>query len=400
MALFYASAGSKAGKSHRSRGIACQDSSGCVAGEGFAAAAVSDGHGGDRYFRSDAGSRIAVGCALDALRGCAEEDFLGSFGRDPGSSLEKLAAEIVRLWERRVLDYDSGHPITKDEALWIAEKRIQQGDPLKAYGATLICCFLSERAAFCIQIGDGLAACIGDQDSIPVPDDPECRFNITASLCQNDPMRSFRYWHADGDVPDAIVLATDGVTNTFEDSAGFLRFCRAASCFPLDSGGLWPRLMHKICARSDSSGGDDVSMAAVCRESPEMRCLKDSTDARYRALDLATAVPARKRGIRCETDGMVFEACPGGVALASCRRKDVDVAVPAMIRCGSEVLHVVSIGPKSFSKSSAHSVSIPYTVLTVESKAFYKCPHLEKAEFAGNPEIRPKAFFCCPRIRL
>ncbi|MBR4504145.1 MAG: protein phosphatase 2C domain-containing protein [Candidatus Methanomethylophilaceae archaeon] len=56
------------GKSHYACGLPCQDSSGCISDEWFSAAAVSDGHGGSRYFRSNVGSRIAVDCALEAVR--------------------------------------------------------------------------------------------------------------------------------------------------------------------------------------------------------------------------------------------------------------------------------------------------------------------------------------------
>ncbi len=361
---------------------------------------MSDGHGGDRYFRSDVGSSIAVGCALEAVSRCTAEGFAGSLRADPESALRKVAEEIVCSWREKVLVYDAGHPLTPAERSLLSKTGTTAEDPLRTYGATLLACFMSDECAFCLQIGDGLIAAIGDRDFFPVPDDPECRLNITTSLCQSDPMGSLRFWHATGGIPMAIVLATDGVTGTFESRGSFLRFCRSASCFPLDPENLWPRLMQKAKSRSDASGGDDVSVAAVCRECPELMAMRDSADASYRELDLRTAASAKKRGKLYACGDMMFETCPGGVRLVSCPVKGGEISVPAAIRMENRAFHVVEIGTGSFSKTDAARVSLPYTVRTVRSKAFFKCQRLRCVSFAENPEILPKAFFCCVNLRL
>ena len=84
-------------------------------------------------------------------------------------------------------DYDRRHPLSKKE------KEIDSrhgGDPRSRYGATLIAGALGEGFALGIQIGDGCLAAIGrgGEDSVPVPEDPDCFLNVTTSLCQTEPL--------------------------------------------------------------------------------------------------------------------------------------------------------------------------------------------------------------------
>ncbi|MBR4504146.1 MAG: protein phosphatase 2C domain-containing protein [Candidatus Methanomethylophilaceae archaeon] len=319
-------------------------------------------------------------------------------GTDCDAALGTLAESIVSSWKEKVLDYDAGHPLSYAERIWMSNLGISDQDPLIAYGATLLVCCLSDSCAFCIQIGDGLAAAIGDEDFLPVADDPKCRMNMTTSLCQSDPVRSFRFWYETERIPMAIVLATDGVTNTFESRESFLRFCRSASFFPLDSGDLWPRLMWKASARSDASGRDDTSVGVVCRDCPELRAMKESAEAKYREIDFSTAVPARRRKDLYDADGMLFEICGEGVRLVCCDSGG-EVKIPARIRCGDRVFPVAEIGSRSFAKTKAEKVRVPYTVERISPKAFFKCRSLKRVEFEGTPLIHPKAFFCCFSLR-
>ena len=203
------------GSSHVKRGTACQDCSGFREAGEWAVAAVSDGHGGDRYFRSDAGSRMAVKVALDRIsESVSSEGFLLSFKEDPDYTVRRIAEDVVSSWRRMVEEHDRFFPLSAEET----ESDVQnRGDSLVKYGATLIAAALGDGFAFGMQVGDGTLACIGlsGEDSAPVPEDPGCFLNVTTSLCQ--PVPPVRTWSSEGDQVMAIVLATDGVTNTFED---------------------------------------------------------------------------------------------------------------------------------------------------------------------------------------
>lgn len=62
------------GASHIKKGTVCQDFSASVETEKYKLAAVSDGHGGADYFRSDRGSRFAA----EAFCACVREAFYGA----------------------------------------------------------------------------------------------------------------------------------------------------------------------------------------------------------------------------------------------------------------------------------------------------------------------------------
>ena len=405
MPVFHGMSGSRRGMSHERSGTPCQDHACCYESDRYAVAAVSDGHGGAPYFRSDVGSKAASECAVRVIREHIEsEGFEAAFSSSPSVFLDRVCRTVLACWYSRVEDYDRTYPLTEEEAAHIRDSGLSESpdDPCHhtRYGATLQAAALSDRFSFCIQIGDGAMACIGEdgRDVSPMPDDPACRFERTTSLCQPDPLASFRYWFSSGSSPMAVVMATDGVTNTFDSEESFVRYCRTASCFALDGGNQWERLMDRNRARSDASIMDDATMAVVCRECPELRRMKDDIDARYRAIDLRNEAQASRSGGKLRSSDMDFELSSEGASLVRYRGSDETVAIPERVAFGGRSVAVSSVGSRAFSKSIAARVVVPRTVARIEGKAFYKCPLLKEVVLKGSPEIEDAAFFCCPRL--
>ena len=56
------------GESHKYSEKPCQDSSFSYSGNGISIAIVCDGHGGERYYRSDIGSKICIQVTEKAIR--------------------------------------------------------------------------------------------------------------------------------------------------------------------------------------------------------------------------------------------------------------------------------------------------------------------------------------------
>lgn len=56
------------GESHKYSDKPCQDSSYSYSGNGISIAIVCDGHGGERYFRSDIGSQICIKVTENAIK--------------------------------------------------------------------------------------------------------------------------------------------------------------------------------------------------------------------------------------------------------------------------------------------------------------------------------------------
>ncbi|MBR3411002.1 MAG: protein phosphatase 2C domain-containing protein [Candidatus Methanomethylophilaceae archaeon] len=416
MSDFHGISGSRRGRSHIDSGTVCQDSTARYESEELAIAAVSDGHGGSKHFRSDVGSKAAAECAVTIIREFVEsEGFEESFRSNQDVLLDNVCRTVLASWYSRIEDYDRTYPLTDEERKLIEEKGIvEPADDTYhhiRYGATLMASAISDRFAFCIQIGDGEIACIGEdgKDFSPMPEDPDCKDNVTTSLCQASPLDSFRYWCSADSVPIAIAMSSDGVTNTFGSIDSYVRFCRTASCFALDGGDQWGRLMDRLIARSDASVMDDVSMAVVCRECPELRRMKDEVDAKYRVLDKRVSVSVEKvkevRSFGSSRKSFVsgpleFRLYHPSAVLASYKGKDETVHIPERLELDGETYEVCGISSKCFSKSSMRHVVIPATVRTIESKAFYKCQRLEDVTFKGSPELDLLSFFSCNRLSI
>ena len=380
-------------------GMPCQDCSGVLVTSGFAVAAVSDGHGGERYFRSGEGSRMAVRVALDLIgEYLSAEDAAARLRKDPDTFIERMTKSILASWYLAVDDYDRAHPLSLKEAE--IDSR-HGGDPMSRYGATLIAGALGEGFALGIQIGDGCLAAIGrgGEDSIPVPEDPDCFMNVTTSLCQAEPLERFRHWYVDEDVPMALVLASDGVTNTFEDGPAFLRYCRTASCFALGDG-IWDRLMSRTKGRADRSSRDDVSIAVVCTDCPEMRALRESIDRGYEESDLRNAPHAAVSRGEAVCGDMRFRILGDGrLRMTSYSGSDPgEFLIPDRVCVGGSVMKVAEIGSRCFVKRRVSAVVIPATVETVHPKAFYKCQGLRSVEVMGDASLSPNSFFSCNRL--
>ncbi|HEX3932974.1 MAG TPA: protein phosphatase 2C domain-containing protein [Nocardioides sp.] len=239
--------------------LAVKDASGadvCVA-------AVSDGHGGRRYVRSDVGSSLAVGAAVtqvaEALR---EHTGAESFE----ALLRREVPELVRGWRASVLSHLKAHPFTDAESRRAGADL--GSDPVVAYGATLLVVVVGDRGVGLAQIGDGDALVRTHGFATrPVPGDPRLVAGETTSLCLDTAVSDFRYAALPGSAdPDLVLLASDGYGNSFADKdwwravvgdlAWFLTdhdFEDFATQFP-----TW-------LGESAQVGGDDVSAVVIAR---------------------------------------------------------------------------------------------------------------------------------------
>jgi hypothetical protein len=73
---------SRQGASHIKEGKVCQDFAVSSYAEKYAVAIVCDGHGGERYFRSDTGSRFAGETAKESINGFMKQCLDGSKFRE------------------------------------------------------------------------------------------------------------------------------------------------------------------------------------------------------------------------------------------------------------------------------------------------------------------------------
>lgn len=163
--------------------------------------------------------------------------FAGPREVPPGEALSSTGAGFGRRltdrWRQLVEAHRAANPAGWDEAIAALERAGDRqapaelhGNPLLAYGSTLLFAVITAEGLLYGQLGDGDILEIGDPPAVrrPLPADPRLVGNLTTSLCQPDSWRDFRVaFRPAAAAPLAVLLATDGYGNSFRDPAGFLQ---------------------------------------------------------------------------------------------------------------------------------------------------------------------------------
>ena len=238
------------GASHIRKGTVCQDASSHVEKDTYTLAVISDGHGGDDYFRSDRGSKFAVEtfcrCVEDAftLSTSNETSMLKNKARNFAEALnacsnDKQIAEqmnwfmrsIVSRWNIMVDNDYNENPFTESEMEHVSDKakaRYEIGDKIhSAYGATLIGAVITDDFWFGIQIGDGRCVAF-DKEGCPfepIPWDEQCFLNVTTSICDSNASSEMRYFFS-RELPAAIFVGSDGIDDSFKNERHLYNFYR------------------------------------------------------------------------------------------------------------------------------------------------------------------------------
>jgi len=269
------------GVSHIEKDIPCQDSADAVLclNNSMGIACVADGHGGNKYFRSDRGSNFAVNIALRSLA-----DFYGSLSKkgiaffdrkagggdikniDMQSKLKQLEANIIYKWRNAVLDDLKKNPLTEVEIGTCNDENIQPDNPA-IYGTTLLAALVSDSLWFVIHIGDGLCVVLENEDNIycPIQEDERLAFGRTTSLCDNDSINNFRESYGFSPIM-GLTVATDGMADSFEPDK-YLQFTKELygkfSHFPVKTEAELKDFLPKI---SERGSRDDISIAGIFRK--------------------------------------------------------------------------------------------------------------------------------------
>ena len=215
------------GESHKDAGKPRQDCSLAESAGLFTIGVICDGHGGERYFRSDVGARAASAAA----RKCAEEFVRNadeSLFRDaPFTQFGTAAAEAEKKKSGRSDVRDAMFRQLFASIIFDWRKNVIE----KTYGCTLICFVQTKSYWFAFHIGDG--KCISfsaDKDSHisweePVPEDRECFLNTTTSICDANAINEFRYCYGGRNTfPLAVFLASDGIDDSFGEDSNLANF--------------------------------------------------------------------------------------------------------------------------------------------------------------------------------
>ena len=241
------------GESHILVDKVCQDYALDESKKGVSIAIVCDGHGGERYFRSDVGAKFAAEVSLKQIKTLLKDfgtvakileasEFTqvealttqrakGNLDKETkvDESFRQLFKSIIACWHMAIEEHAANNPLTEQELATVPEKYTSAYlDNLeKTYGCTLMAVVASQKYWFAFHIGDG--KCISfDADGAwrePIPWDDKCFLNKTTSLCDSDAIDEFRYCYGGRTSrPAAIFLGSDGIDDSFGETENMVNF--------------------------------------------------------------------------------------------------------------------------------------------------------------------------------
>ncbi|MCP4113305.1 MAG: protein phosphatase 2C domain-containing protein [Desulfobacteraceae bacterium] len=229
--------------------------------------AVSDGHGGQKSFRSCRGARLAVHIAISTIK-----DFVRSQQNTRSFTIfkriaeEQIPRELERRWKSAVNSDLERNPFSEKES-----EIIQTNNSILAYGATLMSVLVTRRFIIYLQIGDGdILTVWGDGKIIdrPVPNDDRLFANETTSLCTKDAWRDFRvrFQPIHKLPPKLILVATDGYSNSFREDESFMKVGSDIWQMICSDGLDYVRenLENWLNETSEAGSGDDITVGLIC----------------------------------------------------------------------------------------------------------------------------------------
>jgi serine/threonine protein phosphatase PrpC len=250
--------------------------------------AVSDGHGSNRCFRSDVGSRIAVEVAIELSRSCIDSLQAANLSEARDTFECRFPRHLISEWKQRVLRHASEQEFSGIEISQMAPaNRSEVGQPvpeahvLDAYGATLLLLIITQSYAVYLQLGDGEMLVVSEETTAcglstslpeatgPLPKDPQLIANETSSLCCDDALRRFRvrFQVLGPIVPSLFLICTDGYSNAFESPAGFQQtatdLLKALGTSGIET--VDASFAEELEHVSTMGSGDDVTVVVVYR---------------------------------------------------------------------------------------------------------------------------------------
>ena len=333
------------GASHIASEKPCQDYSTSYDECGITIAVVCDGHGGNTYFRSDVGAKIAAEITLDQLRGFAQSipsemflnkefsitakpkhnPFIDSDGKrvrfedlnetqqryalqakayikseelckEQQVCVEELLNNIYTEWCHQIRTDEKAHPFNK------REKEVLHGLGVeKAYGCTLMAFLKTKDYWLSFHIGDGTILSCDEQLSWEkiVPEDCTCFLNYTTSLCDNNPLPEFRYaFNGTGSFPIAVMLCSDGVDGSLRTIENLQDFYEQIIGLFLDGDNIENELGSYFPTLSETGNKDDISIAGyIDLESMDLGSLRRIIELKRKTREVQNEYRSRKSEI-------------------------------------------------------------------------------------------------------
>lgn len=267
------------GQRYIDKAAPCEDYSVSWNQEDVHIAITADGHGDKTCFRSYVGSKMACLAALESMQEFAagvrdnglEEQLLTPKG---GSKLATSLFEVILdRWKRMIMAQLQENPPTQEEyestgernaAIYRAGKHLEH-----IYGTTLIAMLKTSRYLLVLHQGDGRCVVFHENGKVdqPVPWDPRCEGRSTASLCDADVLKHWRYLIIDLQ-KDKIIgsfAISDGIEDSFEEMKELHAYlCMHVSDYVrLGHDAYCAALPEHFAALTKNGSQDDISIGGI-----------------------------------------------------------------------------------------------------------------------------------------
>lgn len=209
------------GFSHINKKSPCQDYSNIFTNNKFSIITACDGHGGNLYFRSDKGSKLASKAVIEVLNTYSIRKLHKII---KNQQLNKLKLEILCKWNELIeQDYSLKH-FNKKELEKLNEEDLFKlsNNYIYAYGTTMNAAILTNKYIVCIQIGDGGSYLISeDKIELVFPENDENVANITNSMCSDKAFDNIYIKAVQKHYYNGVLICTDGLLTPYQTYENF-----------------------------------------------------------------------------------------------------------------------------------------------------------------------------------
>ena len=286
------------GESHKATNKPCQDFSYLEIGDNLSLAIVCDGHGGERYFRSDVGAQIATEVTVELVKQFNEQLGESLFPGKPltekyartteaenpalitkenavDKAFHQLFSSIIYNWHERILQHAEQNMASEWELQNVQpqylDDLLNKRDLEKLYGCTLMCYVQAPNYWFAFHLGDGKCFAFAADGTWrePIPWDDRCFLNKTTSICDSQAIDEFRYSYCgDGTFPMAVFLGSDGIDDSFGADENMVNFyvqiLKLFATKPIED--VQSNIEETLPELSRIGSQDDMSIACIINE--------------------------------------------------------------------------------------------------------------------------------------
>ncbi len=253
------------GADHIARDQVCQDCAGVSANDRYAVAVVADGHGGQKYVRSETGSRFAVDAVMETVDAYMSDfdGFSRAIRRDHHYICKKMQEYFLACWGQKVEDHCREHELTEEERSILKKANALDRDSYFMYGSTVLFAVMTREYYYGMLVGDGGYVVVDGNGDARVPIEDERSYaNYCSSICSRNALDAFREFYAEGR-PISICVSTDGLIRSFASNEDFLDYHLLLASLLTDRNACENSLKKNLMHRTEEGSGDDISAAVI-----------------------------------------------------------------------------------------------------------------------------------------